>query len=408
MTDSILSPSVSHSLMIPKLRDDGSNWADYEPRAKTAMGSKGLAGHLSGRIKKPMPLIEVNGVPQNSAGTDATEVEIDAREDKISEYEKREYLARHLITSSTSPRLSQKLLKLANAKLMWDAVKIDATNKSILHQVDARTQLHNMRCGSSSDPKAHLLELKAHFALMTERFENLRLTSKPVDDDSYVSIIIQSMPIEMYGPTIQTIDTTTKLTSKTIEYDLLMSIFLQEAEHRVIGQEKAGESAMLASQKGSGARRTKKKAPVCFNCERPGHLKATCFSPGGGMEGQGPNQLKAKKKAETANLAKTSEPEELFAFECTSDFKEFTSDNQPSSDVILDSGASRHFCPDKTKFENYRSITNDIRTADGRTFKAIGMGNVRVELPNGNSSVPVMLKDCVYSPELAFTLLSIS
>jgi hypothetical protein len=30
------------NLAIPKLRDDGSNWADYAPRIQKAMGAKGL------------------------------------------------------------------------------------------------------------------------------------------------------------------------------------------------------------------------------------------------------------------------------------------------------------------------------------------------------------------------------
>jgi hypothetical protein len=37
MTDMVLT-SNSPSLVIPKLRDDRANWADYEPRARRAMG----------------------------------------------------------------------------------------------------------------------------------------------------------------------------------------------------------------------------------------------------------------------------------------------------------------------------------------------------------------------------------
>jgi len=37
---SINSNSDSANLAVPKLRDDGSNWSNYEPRIHKAMGSK--------------------------------------------------------------------------------------------------------------------------------------------------------------------------------------------------------------------------------------------------------------------------------------------------------------------------------------------------------------------------------
>jgi hypothetical protein len=36
------------SLTIPKLKDDGSNWADYEPKMRNALGAKGLIRHVDG------------------------------------------------------------------------------------------------------------------------------------------------------------------------------------------------------------------------------------------------------------------------------------------------------------------------------------------------------------------------
>ena len=50
----------------------------------------------------------------------------------------------------------------------------------------------------------------------------------------------------------------------------------------------------------------------------------------------------------------------------------------------------------------------DITTADGRTVKAVGMGNMHIELPNGSKRTKMVFKNAVHSPEMAFTLLSIS
>jgi hypothetical protein len=36
----------SNTYTLPRLRDDGSNWVDYETKARMAMGAKGLIRHV--------------------------------------------------------------------------------------------------------------------------------------------------------------------------------------------------------------------------------------------------------------------------------------------------------------------------------------------------------------------------
>jgi hypothetical protein len=146
MSDALLT-SNSSSLVIPKLSDDKTNWADYEPRVRRAMGSKGLLMHLEGRARLPTPYALVNGISMVSTNPNipATEDQIKARERRIMEYEQKEYLTQHLILSSTSPRLSQKLLQHTTVKAMWDDVKLNATTKSSLHQVDILNRLQTMK-----------------------------------------------------------------------------------------------------------------------------------------------------------------------------------------------------------------------------------------------------------------------
>jgi hypothetical protein len=135
------------------------------------------------------------------------------------------------------------------AKDMWDAVKHDATTKSSLHEVDILNQLQTIKCPSSADPKTHLAEVKAHFKKMTERREFLHVTKAPVTDSTYTTIIISSMP-NTYSPTIQMVETTMKVIGKTPDPNDLIAAFIEEAEHRVIGeaQAKHAEAAMIASQ----------------------------------------------------------------------------------------------------------------------------------------------------------------
>src|SRR5271156_3668270 len=106
MTSELTISSTSQLLSIPKLRDDGSNWADYEPKTRTAMGSRGLIRHVDGTSVAPTPYPLDNGVAMVNVTTAATDDQIEAKEKCLDEYEQKLHLARHILQNSVSPRLS--------------------------------------------------------------------------------------------------------------------------------------------------------------------------------------------------------------------------------------------------------------------------------------------------------------
>ena len=155
------------TLAVPKLHDDGSNWANHEPCIQRALGLKGLWRHVEGTAIAPKLYALVAGVPVLMDGTtQAMEDQIEARETKIIDYNKREYLAQHIILSMTSTRLGNKIKNLKTSHDMWDAVKADAMTKSTLFLLNAEDQLASMKLTENDDPKAHLTEVKQHFQLM--------------------------------------------------------------------------------------------------------------------------------------------------------------------------------------------------------------------------------------------------
>jgi len=114
-------------LSVPKLRDDGSNWSDYLPRVERALGAKGLWRHVVGTAIAPKPYEIKAGVPVLADGKPATEDQIESKESKIMDFDKREYLAQHVILSTTSTRLGVKIKSLKTAREMWAEVTADAT-----------------------------------------------------------------------------------------------------------------------------------------------------------------------------------------------------------------------------------------------------------------------------------------
>ena len=90
------------------------------------MGSKGLWRHIEGTAVAPRPYMLLNGVPVIADGkTKATEDQIETKEVRIAEFEKREYLAQHILLSTTSICLGSKIKDQKSAKEMWDIVKAD-------------------------------------------------------------------------------------------------------------------------------------------------------------------------------------------------------------------------------------------------------------------------------------------
>jgi len=178
---------TSQTLSIPKLADDGSNWVDYEIKARTAMGSKGLSRHLAGTVIKPKPFEIDNGVIMFEKNKPATDEQIDAKEKRLDEYEQKEYLARHIILTTVSPRLVASIKSKDTAAEMWNAVKANATAATELHQIDTLQRLQQKKCGETDDMKAHLEEL-------IELRDKLIGMGATIQDSQFRMIILSSLP----------------------------------------------------------------------------------------------------------------------------------------------------------------------------------------------------------------------
>ena len=238
-----------------------------------------------------------------------------------------------------------------------------------------------------------------------------------------------SLP-ESYRPTLQTITAAEKAneitggTSNQMKSDDLIAFLMEEAQHCVINAERSKifEQALAAHTKQKGKGKDKQRAKdenalsadsevTCRNCKRKGHKQAECWSKGGGKGGQGPHQKKGKKSEMAVVAATNDDDNKLFAFTCMFDFANVAEALQvPKSHLgtCIDSGASRVYSPDHAKFTNYRSIDRRITAADGRELKAIGMGDLEMELPNGSQTTKMKFENAIHSPDMAFTLISIS
>jgi hypothetical protein len=130
-----------------------------------------------------------------------------------------------------------------------------------------------------------------------------------------------------------------------------------------------------------------------------------CWAQGGRKEGQRPTgqgrRNGGKTAANTAAAAPTPSPNN-YAFATAASIQ------AGRGSTIIDSGATSHFCPDCTKFITFEAIkAQDIRMADGSTISTLGRGDIKVDLPLGNKYTTVTLKNTLYTPKIALTLISV-
>ena len=107
---------------------------------------------------------------------------------------------------------------------------------------------------------------------------------------------------------------------------------------------------------------------------------------------------------------KDNESGTMFAYAATSSFRSVAAKlgiPLEQHNMIVDSGASHHYCPNKSKFKNFSPVTDNVKLADGRKLPTLGVGDVEVTLPSSNKKNTALLKECVYAPETVFTLISI-
>ena len=76
---------------------------------------------------------------------------------------------------------------------------------------------------------------------------------------------------------------------------------------------------------------------------------------------------------------------------------------------LYDSGASRHMTPFHHPLIKFTLIaSHPITAADKRVFHTTGKGDMQVEMPNGNTTTTILLKDVLYALDMGITIISIS
>ncbi|CAH9079575.1 unnamed protein product [Cuscuta epithymum] len=134
------------------------------------------------------------------------------------------------------------------------------------------------------------------------------------------------------------------------------------------------------------------KRKECYVCGKPGHIASKC------RKRAFVNNKKPPKPS--ANLVEGDEIITVVVSQTclVADVKEW----------VVDSGATRHICQDKSVFSSYTPIGDEeeyVHLGDSRTTQVHGKGKVNIKLTSGKT---LSLTDVLHVPEIRTNLISVS
>jgi hypothetical protein len=375
---------------VPKLSIDGANWVDYRDRVLWLLESQNIEAHIAD-----------DSMPSSYT----TQGKVGGLEPQ-DRWTKEEQVIRQVIGPSVPSAAFARIKGQKTVKGAWTTLKKIYEEKTRGLAADLMRRFRNTKCGENDN-------VRSHFEHMTNVREQLVAMGKAISDEDYTDILLTSLP-PSYDQSCTSISHSIRVSGKPLLYSDLESMILDEFTQREIKKSKSNttEEAFAA-----GNSKPKKQ---CSNCNKRGHVKADCWAKGGGKEGQGPKRNKDKGKDSSA-AAEEKEIEAWAAMEETQaeedDIEIAAAAGSPSAQPervhrtateLYDSGASRHMSPFRDRFLNYQAIEpRAIAAANKGVFYAVGTGDLRIEVPHGECSTPILLKDVFHAPEMGLTIVSI-
>ena len=380
-----------HRLTVPKLLADGTNWVIYRDRVVWALSANGLDVHLS----------------QDTPTDDFFDEGVIGGLEPETRWRKQNGMVKSLIGTSVPDSVFTQIKSATTAREAWEILKRVNEERTRMVTVELVRKFRNKKCGDTDNVRTHFQEL-------SDLREQLAAIGKAVDDEDFTDTLLASLP-SSYSHTCTSINSSARLGAVQLTSAIVQEIVLEEYERRAVSDSKkdSQDEAFAAD-----AQKRKRRDIECHNCHKKGHIKAECWAKGGGKEGQGPKRKgRAQEGAAAAETA--ADESQLEAWAAIEDVCEggdehvaaagSTQANDGVQTELYDSGASRHMSPFRDRFVTYRSIPpRAITAADKRVFYAVGAGDLRVEVPNGESSTTVLLRDALHAPDMGLTVVSIS
>jgi len=392
-----------HKLKLPKLSPDGSNWVTYRDRLTWALQSNSIQGHI---------VAETPPTEYTALGT-INGLEHPAR------WRKEEITIKQVLVSTLPDTAFNRIKGQAKVKNAWDILKRVYEECSKAMVADTIRRFRNQHCEEEGN-------VREHFDALANLREQLRVMGRMVEDADYTDTLLASLPTT-YDAAISFISASACLGSTPLTSEIFERFILDEFNRRQVrNKSKEPKDEALSAETSKKGKGKDKRKVKCHNCHKKGHYKSECWAKGGGDEGGGPKRGSSAKDSATLVEAK-EEPEAWAAMEqigepedeVVSDAVAAVAGRNPARDQqtssshttskLYDSGVSWHMSSHQDRFVSYREIEpRAIAATDKRVFYAVGTGDLRIEVPNGEFPTPIILRDVLHAPDMGVTIVSVS
>ena len=409
-------------ISIVKLHADGSNWVNFWDCMTWHLGARDWLMHLS----------ELTTSETYTAASDINSRTLNQQ------WQAEEKLVKNIITSCVPDQIFASIKNKPSIMEVWNTIKALYQNWSQMIIVDLEMKLWNTKLGEKED-------VCAHFAKLQDLQEQLSSVRHSISNDKYSSILLSTLPAP-YKIIMGSMSAASHSTGNSISPEHVIQMACDEYDRLVL---KLGKNNSEDAFGASTQRQCDKKNIECYNCHKLGHYKSDCWAKGGDKEGQHPpqrtdnnqnsdnqnnrgwgngnkcNQNNNRHNNDSHQAEANSAPANIEAWAAIKEIDKddpasymftpstaFTTDHfphQPKAETKLyDSEASSHMSPFWDQFISYHAIPpHPITAANKHIFYAIGAGDLQIDVPNGDTTTPILLHNTLHTPDMALTIVSI-
>lgn len=163
------------------------------------------------------------------------------------------------------------------------------------------------------------------------------------------------------------------------------------------------------------SKKNNQNKPFCKHCNKRGHLESKCYIKFPELKDTSKdtsndnksksNKTKNKDKNKKDQETKSESNKVIMTVVNDLNTSYYASNINNTNKIILDSGASEHFTPNKDWLLDYKPVINKyITVADGNKLPLLGIG--KIPIINKSSNIELLITEVNYVPAITTTLIS--